>query len=128
MRREALLGTLLFLAGTALSAPAVRAQVGSPTDFGNNPHPSMPWSGTQSGAYGTVLRYVPVAPQRLTLDVAVSTPPGVPAETRRQVVEVPGYYVVETTTGFYYPERWTIERLNAGVYQWRKLPPEFRRK
>lgn len=113
---------VLLLATTALG------QVGNPTDFSNNPHPGMPWSPTMQGAYGTVVRYIPVASQRVSLDIAVSTPAGVPSRTQRQVVEVPGYYVVETTTGFYYPERWTVDQLNVGVYQWRKLPPEFRRK
>ena len=79
-------------------------------------------------AYGTVVRYLPVAAQRVTLDVAVSTPGSVSTQMQRQVVEIPGYYVTETTTGYYYPERWTIDQLNVGVYQWRKVPPEFRRK
>ena len=113
---------VLLLAGTALG------QVGNPTDFSNNPHPGMPWSPGMQAAYGTVVRYIPVAAQRVSLDIAVSTPAGVPPQTRRQVVEIPGYYVVETTTGYYYPERWTVDQLNVGVYQWRKLPPEFRRK
>jgi hypothetical protein len=52
---------------------------------------------------------------------------GVPAQTRGQVVEIPGYYITETTTGYWYPERWTLEQVN-GVYQWVKLPAEFRRK
>ena len=119
----------LPLAALLALLPAVAlGQVGSPSDFSNNPHPGMPWSPTMQSAFGTVVRYIPVAPQRVTLDVAVSTPGGVPAQTQRQVVEIPGYYVTETTTGFYYPERWTIDQLNVGVYQWRKLPPEFRRK
>ena len=54
--------------------------------------------------------------------------PGVPAPTREQVVEIPGYYVTETTTGYWYPERWTLQQLGVGVYQWVKLPAEFRRK
>lgn len=121
--RSALVGVLL-----ALFPGAALAQVGSPTDFSNNPHPAMPWSPTMQSAYGTVVRYIPVGPQRVSLDVAVSSPAGVPSQTQRQVVEIPGYYVTETTTGYYYPERWTIDQLNVGVYQWRKLAPEFRRK
>lgn len=122
MRGLPLAALLVLLPAAALG------QVGSPSDFSNNPHPGMPWSPTMQSAYGRVVRYIPVAPQRVALDVALSTPGGVPPQTQRQVVEIPGYYVTETTTGYYYPERWTIDQLNAGVYQWRKLSPEFRRK
>ena len=121
--RGPILGALLIL----LPAAAL-GQVGNPSDFSNNPHPGMPWSPTMQSAYGTVVRYIPVAAQQVALDVAVSTPGSASAQLQRQVVEIPGYYVVETTTGYYYPERWTINQLNVGVYQWRKVPPEFRRK
>ena len=110
---------------------ALLAQVGSPTDFSANPHPAMPWSGITNPTqvdYGQVIRYIQVPPQQVAIEVYVPTPEGLPRQTQRQVVEVPGYYVAETTTGYYYPERWSIEQLSAGLYQWRKLPPEFRKK
>ena len=83
----------------------------------------MPYADCISGDQG-----IPVAPQNVTLDVAVPGGAGAPPQTRRQVVKIPGYYVTETTTGYYYPERWTIDQLNVGVYQWRRLPAQFRRK
>jgi hypothetical protein len=41
---------------------------------------------------------------------------------------VPGYVVTQTTLGYDYPERWTLEQPSVGVYQWRLLPAEFRRR
>jgi len=116
---------LLFLPG------ATFAQVGDPTDTLNNPHPAMPWSGITNPNrvdYGRVVRYIQVPPRQVVIEVPASTPEGLPRQSQRQVVQVPGYAIAETTTGFYYPERWTIEQVGAGVYQWRQLPAEFRRK
>jgi len=42
-----------------------------------------------------------------------------------QQVTVPGYYVRETTVGFYYPDRWTIEQVGPNTYRWRPLPAQF---
>lgn len=96
----------------------------------NNPHPGQPWDplGSTRPNYGTVVQYIPVPPQQVSIAVYVPVPDGVPPRTAQQTVEIPGYYVTETTTGFYYPERWTLQQLNVGVYQWVKLPPDFRRK
>src|SRR5436189_186477 len=101
-----------------------------------------------SETYGTVIQYIPVPPQQVVIQVPVplpagapaqaQEPPGVPAQSRgeersapaqtqEQTVEIPGYYVAETTTGYWYPERWTLQQQN-GVYQWVKLPAEFRKK
>jgi hypothetical protein len=90
----------------------------------------MPWAtnSTSRVDYGQVVRYIPVPPQPVSLTVHVPVPEGVPPKTEQQMVEVPGYYVTETTTGFYYPERWTIQQTGAGVYQWVKLPPDFKRR
>jgi hypothetical protein len=78
--------------------------------------------------YGTVIRSILVPPQSTVVEVPAATPDGVPREMVRQVVEIPGYQIVETTTGFYYPPRWTLDQLNVGVYAWRRLEPEFRPK
>ena len=56
---------------------------------------------------------------------SLPAPAGVPATYQTQVAQVPGFFVTETTTGFVYPERWVIDQLNVGVYQWRKLPVQF---
>ena len=116
---------LLLLPGAAF------AQVGNPTDMLNNPHPAMPWSGITNPNrvnYGQVVRYIQVPPRQVAIEVPVATPEGFPRQTQQQVVEIPGYLITETTTGFYYPERWTLEQLNIGGYQWRRLPAQFSRK
>lgn len=43
----------------------------------------------------------------------------------RQQVMIPGYYVRETTAGYHYPERWTIEQFGPNAYRWRQIPPQF---
>jgi len=98
-----------------------------------NPHPAMPWAGYMNPNmggfdYGQVVQYITVPPQPMELELTVPLPDGVPAQTQKQVQEIPGYVIAETTTGFYYPERWTLQQLNVGVYQWVQLPAEFRRK
>ena len=42
-----------------------------------------------------------------------------------QQITVPGYYVRETTVGFHYPDRWTIEQIGPNTYRWRPLPAQF---
>jgi hypothetical protein len=122
----------IFVGASAASAQSVPGNPGNPGDFSRNPHPTMPWAGNNpnQGAfnYGQVIQYIPVSPQRVEIEVPVSLPDGVPAQTQKQVQEIPGYYITETTTGYWYPERWTLQQLNVGVYQWVKLPAEFRRK
>jgi hypothetical protein len=44
--------------------------------------------------------------------------------TLRQTLVVPGYYVRQTTAGYYYPDRWMLEQTAAGSYAWRLLPAE----
>jgi len=64
----------------------------------------------------------------VSITLYVPVPDGIPPQTRQETFEIPGYFVTETTTGYYYPERWTLQQMNVGVYQWVKLPAEFRRK
>ena len=54
----------------------------------------------------------------------VEKPPEGPQIVRQQLT-VPGYYVRETTVGFHYPERWTIEQAAPNVYRWRQIAPQF---
>ncbi len=128
--RSLAFGTLLLIFPGAVFAQTT-GRPSNPSDFTNNPHPTMPWSGITNPNrvdYGEVIRYIQVPPQPVTIEVYVPRPEGLPRQTQQQVVQVPSYYIAETTTGYYYPERWTIEQLNIGVYQWRRLPAEFRRK
>jgi hypothetical protein len=39
--------------------------------------------------------------------------------------EVPGFYATQTTTGVVLPERWVLDQVTGGVYQWRKAPEQF---
>jgi hypothetical protein len=56
-----------------------------------------------------------------------AAPESVPATPQivQQQVTVPGYYVRETTVGFHYPDRWTIEQVGPNAYRWRPLPAQF---
>ena len=86
----------------------------------NNAHPMTPAAGL-----GYAVRQYWVPPRPVAMQVYVPAPTGVPATYQTQVAQVPGFFVTETTTGFVYPERWVIDQLNVGVYQWRKLPVQF---
>lgn len=99
----------------------------------NNAYPTQPWNqlGVYRqgyGPYGSVVQYITVPSQAISVSLFVPVPDGVPPRTEERVVQVPGYYIAETTTGYYYPERWTLRQLNVGVYQWLRLPAEFRPK
>jgi hypothetical protein len=130
--RQILAGIVIGAGGLALAASVLaQGNPANPGDFINNPHPTMPWTGITSPMavdYGTPIRYIPVAPLPVTIETLAPTPEGVASRMVSQVVEIPGYQIVETTTGFYYPDRWTLDQLNIGVYQWRRVPGEFRRK
>ena len=86
----------------------------------NNAHPMLPAAGL-----GYAVRRYWVPPQPVSMQVYVPAPTGIPATYQTQVAQVPGFFVTETTTGYVYPERWVIDQLNVGVYQWRKLPVQF---
>jgi hypothetical protein len=86
----------------------------------NNAHPMTPNAGL-----GYAVRQVWVPPQPVVMQVYVPAPAGVSATYQAMQAQIPGFYVVETTTGFVYPERWVIDQLNVGVYQWRKVPAQF---
>ena len=103
------------------------AQAPSPT---GPPHPTMPWSGPWapgSAGYGTVVRYIQVPPQQVEIDVSAPEAGG-SGEIQKQVVEIPGYVITETTTGFIYPQRATLQQTGPGVYQWVTLPQQFQSK
>jgi hypothetical protein len=83
-----------------------------------------PWQ----GAGGQVLRYLAVPAQPVVIPVPRAISERLPLEWHEEVVTVPGYYIAETTTGYYYFEHWALEQSNVGVYQWRLLPAQFVRK
>jgi hypothetical protein len=86
----------------------------------NNPHPMLPNAGL-----GYAVRQVWMPPQPVTMRVYVPTPEGVPSRYQTMYAEVPGFYVVETTTGYWLPERWVLDQVNDGIYQWRRAPMQF---
>ena len=86
----------------------------------NNAHPMLPNAGL---GYAVSQVWVPAQP--IAIQVYVPAPEGVPATYQTQFAQVPGFYVTETTAGYLYPERWVIDQLNVGVYQWRKVPAQF---
>ncbi len=83
-----------------------------------------PWQ----GAGGQVIRYLAVPDQPVIIPVPRAVSDRLPLEWHQEVVTVPGYYIAETTTGYYYFEHWALEQVNDGVYQWRLLPAQFVRK
>ena len=116
---------ILLLGGLVVFPDLVSAQVGSP-------HPTMPWSGLPhrgSGVnYGQMVRYIEVPPQPIALPVFVPGPGSFSGEFQPQLMEIPGYVVTETTTGYLYPERWSLQEVTQGVYQWVRLPQQFQPK
>ncbi len=92
-------------------------------------YPTEPWNPTtRPVTRGQVIRYIAVPPQDVIVAVAAPSAETAPFELQDTVVTIPGYYITETTTGYVYPVRWTLDQLNVGVYQWRLLPAEFRQK
>ena len=70
----------------------------------------MPWFGPAT-PYGRFLRWVWVPPRA----VAVGD----------RVVDEPGYWVAETTAGYYYPDHWTLAQGPTGELSWRMVPRAF---
>ena len=94
--------------------------------FGDEPHPlNNAHPMTPNAGLGYAVRQVWMPAQPVAMQVYVPAPSGVPATYETQYVQVPGFYVTETTTGYLYPERWVMDQLNVGVYQWRKAPAQF---
>jgi len=127
--RALALGTLLLL----LLPITILAQgnPNNPADFSRNPHPTMPWSGVPYPGrvnYGAVVRYIEVPPQPIALPVYVPGPGSFSGEYQPQLLEIPGYVVTETSTGYLYPERWGLQEVTQGVYRWVRLPQQFQPK
>jgi hypothetical protein len=114
-------------------------------------HPTFPWALGTAIPTGQLLGYIWVAPKTVVVDTMVPMPPEPPAAATepeatapeatapadeappapkpaygilRQTLVVPGYYVRQTTAGYYYPDRWVLEQTAAGSYAWRLLPAE----
>ena len=91
----------------------------------------MPWSGIthpNKGNYGNVVRYIEVPTQQVTIPVYVPGPGSLSGDYEQQVVEIPGYIITETTTGYLYPPRVDLQQVTLGAYQWVTLPQQFQPK
>lgn len=86
----------------------------------NNPHPMLPNAGL-----GYAVRQVWMPPQPVVMQVYVPVPEGIPARYQTMYAQVPGFYVTETTTGVILPERWVLDQVTGGIYQWRRAPEQF---
>jgi len=120
----------VVLALALLAAPAPALAQGAPTPT-SPPHPTMPWSGLPYPGrvnYGQVVRYIEVPPQPIALPVYVPGPGSFSGEYQPQLLEIPGYVVTETSTGYLYPERWGLQEVTQGDYRWVRLPQQFQPK
>jgi len=88
--------------------------------FLNNAHPMQPNAGL-----GYAVRQVWMPPRPVTMQVYVPSPEGIPSRYQTMYAQVPCFYVVETTTGYWLPERWVLDQVNVGIYQWRRAPMQF---
>jgi len=86
----------------------------------NNPHPMLPNAGL-----GFAARQVWMPPQPVAMQVYVPTPEGIPARYQTMFAQVPGFYATETPTGVWLPERWVLDQVSVGLYQWRVAPMQF---
>ncbi len=107
-------------------------RVTDPLHFNSNTiHPTMPWVGITNPNqvnYGAVVRSIEVPPQQVEIQVYVPGPGSFSGGYEQQVVEIPGYVVTETTTGYIYPERVGLQQVTLGVHQWVTLPQQFQSK
>ena len=100
------IATLVPCAAAAQSPPVAGVTTGNPFNPGdtNNPHPTMLWWGPAS-PYGQFIRWVWMPPKALrTVDGT-------------DLYE-PGYWVSQTTAGYYYPARWVLQETTPGSYAW----------
>ena len=95
---------------TPVTPAPVPGNPSNPGDFTNNPHPEMPWFGVGT-PYGQFLRWVWVPPR--VFDIG------------GRVVEQPGFWVAETTAGYYYVDHWELAQDPTGELSWRMVPRAF---
>lgn len=89
-------------AQSVVTTPGIPGNPFVPSDRANNPHPTMPWLVTSP--YGVVLRWIWMPPIPVTVD--------------DQVIHQPGFWVAETTAGYYYPMRWVLGNVAPGKVGW----------
>jgi hypothetical protein len=75
----------------------------NPADTINNPHPTMPWVGITI-PYGQFIRWVWMPPRPVVAD--------------EEILYEPGFWVAQTTAGYYYPVRWVLREVVPGTFGW----------
>jgi hypothetical protein len=151
-----LLVLLLLAPASVLAQPGAVSAPGPGVSVSTPAHPALPWALGPAIPVGQLIRDIWVQPQQVVIDSAVQVPvipAGEPAEVNqvstdgskdkdreapktpatqpavlRQTLTIPGYWVKDTTAGFYIPARWVIIQPSAGTYAWWLAPPEFRRR
>ena len=140
--------TAVLAQSSAVSAPGPGVSVSTPA------HPALPWALGPAIPTGQLIRDIWVQPQQVVIDSLVQVPvvpEGPPAEVNqastdggkdgeptavpalqpavlRQTLTIPGYWVKDTTAGYYIPARWVLIQPSPGTYAWWLAPPEFRRR
>lgn len=97
----------------------------------NTIHPTMPWVGVPGPSrvnQGTIVGYIEVPPQQVVVNVYVPGPGSFSGGFEPQLFEIPGYVVMETTTGYLYPARVGLREITLGVFNWVTEPPGFQPK
>jgi hypothetical protein len=151
-----LLLVLLLTPSAVLAQPGAVSAPGPGVSVNTPAHVYLPWSLGPAIPVGQLIRDVWVQPQQVVIDTAVQVPvipAGEPADAAqvstdgtkdkdsepakvaatqpaiwRQTVTIPGYWMKDTTAGFYIPSRWVLIQPSPGNYAWWLAPPEFRRR
>ena len=151
-----LLILLLLAPSTALAQSGAVAAPGPGVSVSTPAHPALPWALGPAIPVGQLIRDIWVQPQTVVIDAAVQVPvipSSEPAEVNqvstdgnkdkeqeppkapatqpavlRQTLTVPGYWIKDTTAGYYIPARWVLIQPSSGTYAWWLAPPEFRRR
>jgi hypothetical protein len=156
LRWPLLLVLLLLTPSAVLAQSSAVSAPGPAVSVNTRAHPYLPWSLGPAIPVGQLIRDVWVQPQQVVIDSVVQVPvipAGEPADAAqastdgskekdaeppktpatqpavlRQTLTVPGYWIKDTTAGYYIPSRWVLIQPSPGAYAWWLAPPEFRRR
>ena len=154
LRWPLLLVLLLLTPSAVLAQPGAVSAPGPGVSVNTPAHVYLPWSLGPAIPVGQLIRDVWVQPQQVVIDSVVQVPvipagepvdaaqastdgtkdtepPTTPATqpaVLRQTVTIPGFWIKDTTAGYYIPSRWVLVQPSPGNYAWWLAPPEFRRR
>ena len=124
-----LLGMLPAIAHAQMGVPNPTTPTNNPP-FGtlpnplNNPFPTQPW-GWPGGMMGTVVREIAVPAYTVEVPMEVPQPGSLPNTIETVAVTIPGYRMIETTTGYWVDPRYTLVRGSSGAYYWQGVTGGF---